>query len=115
MEWINRVGPIVAKSVPDWFDDADNAAIWRISSNHKNQKLMFRFPVRPDFQEKSTVLTGALKSLTREEAKENIRKMGGKVSSSVSSSTDYVVTGRDAGLKWRKGERARVKIFGKGK
>ena len=112
LEWINGVGPIVAKSVRDWFDDADSRRnLENLLKHIKIKKVDVPISVRPDFSGKIFVLTGALKSLTREEAKENIRKMGGKVSSSVSSNTDYVVTGEDAGLKLEKAKELGVKIL----
>ena len=102
----------MAKSVRDWFDDADSRRnLENLLKHIKIKKVDVPISVRPDFSGKIFVLTGALKSLTREEAKENIRKMGGKVSSSVSSNTDYVVTGEDAGLKLEKAKELGVKIL----
>ena len=45
------------------------------------------------------VLTGALRSMTRDEAKQRLRSLGARVSGSVSKNTDYVVVGADAGAK----------------
>ncbi|MFC1701105.1 BRCT domain-containing protein, partial [Patescibacteria group bacterium] len=56
------------------------------------------------------VLTGELKSLTRDEAKNKIRNLGGDISSSVSKNTNYVVVGENPGLKYNKAEKLKIKI-----
>ena len=60
---------------------------------------------------KTFVLTGTLPTLKREEATAKIEAAGGKVSSSVSKKTDYVVAGTDAGSKLDKAQKLGVKII----
>ena len=60
---------------------------------------------------KTFVLTGEMEKFTRDEAKENIRSLGGDVSSSVSKKTDYVVVGDDPGSKYDKAKKLGVKII----
>ena len=60
---------------------------------------------------KSFVLTGTLKSLSRDEVKDKIRQAGGQVSSSVSKKTDYVVVGEEPGSKYNKAKQLGVKII----
>lgn len=60
---------------------------------------------------KTFVLTGSLESLSRDEAKNLIKKAGGKVSSSMSVKTDYVVAGDDPGSKYKKAQELKVKIL----
>lgn len=60
---------------------------------------------------KSFVLTGSLESLSRDEAKERIRALGGKLASSVSSKTDYVVVGTDPGSKAEKAKKLNLPIL----
>jgi len=60
---------------------------------------------------KTFVLTGTLPDLTREEAQERILGAGGRVTSSVSKKTDYVVAGEDAGKKEADARRLGVKIL----
>ena len=68
-------------------------------------------PVSSELKGKTFVLTGTLPSLTRSEAKKRIEEAGGKVSSSVSSKTAYVVAGEDAGSKLTKAEQLGITIL----
>ena len=61
--------------------------------------------------EKTFVLTGSLSTLTREEAKEKIEALGGKVSSVVSKKTDFVVVGEEAGSKLEKARQLGIKTI----
>jgi DNA ligase (NAD+) len=63
------------------------------------------------FAGKTVVLTGTLSSLTREQAKEEIERRGGKVSGSVSKKTDFVVAGEDAGSKLKKAAELGVRVL----
>ena len=57
------------------------------------------------------VLTGGLEKLTRDNAKANIRELGGSVSSSVSKNTDFVVAGSEPGSKFEKAKKLGVKVI----
>ncbi|MGI6341172.1 MAG: BRCT domain-containing protein [Minisyncoccales bacterium] len=58
------------------------------------------------------VLTGTLSRITRDEAKEMIRRLGGDISSNVSVNTDYVIVGENPGSKYDKAKKLGVKIIG---
>ena len=60
---------------------------------------------------KSIVVTGSLESLSREKAKEAVRKAGGDWVSSVSKNTDYVVVGKEPGSKYTQAKKLGVKII----
>lgn len=66
------------------------------------------------FSGKTIVLTGKLSSLSRDDAAERVRQLGGKVTGSVSKNTDYVVAGEDAGTKLRKANELGIKILDEG-
>ena len=109
---LNEIGPSIASSITVFF------------SNEKNKSMVdllktagLRFEVELDetnaenLAGSSFVLTGSLEKFTREEAKSEIEKRGGKVSSSVSSKTSFVLAGESAGSKLEKAKKLNVKII----
>ncbi|RKY95336.1 MAG: DNA ligase (NAD(+)) LigA, partial [Candidatus Hydrothermota bacterium] len=60
---------------------------------------------------KTVVFTGALKTMTRDEAKALVEELGGKASNSVSRKTDFVVVGENPGSKYQKALALGVKIL----
>lgn len=112
LEQIEGVGPIVAKSIRDWFDDEANLqSLEKILRHIKIENIRIAPPNNSALSGKTFVITGSLKSFARDEAKEKIRKAGGKISSSVSKKTNYVVIGEDAGSKSDKAKELGVKIL----
>ena len=104
------VGPIMAKSIYDWFNNPKHLELLNELKNNglKIKKIEQKAKILAG---KTFVLTGALESLTRDEAKAKIRELGGDVSSSVSKNTDYVVAGEEAGSKLDKATALGVRIL----
>ncbi len=112
LEKINGVGPVVARSLVDWFGDEHNAKLVdRIASYVEIVKVLQEKGIPRKLTGKSFVLTGTLSSLSRDEAKEKIRSFGGDISSSVSKNTSFVVAGDNAGSKLDKARELGVAIL----
>jgi DNA ligase (NAD+) len=109
---INGIGPIVAKAIYDWFRDKENKKL--VSNLKKYIKIEAEKISRAQelpLKGKTFVLTGGMESMSRDEAKEKIRALGGDVSSSVSKKTSYVVAGEEAGSKLDKAQELGVKVL----
>jgi DNA ligase (NAD+) len=113
LQTIQGVGPQIADSVRRFLEDRHNA---KIVEKLRKAKLRFeeklqRTVKQSPFSGKTVVLTGTLSTLSRDEAKEKIEELGGKVASSVSSKTDFVVVGADAGSKLDKAKKLGVQTI----
>ncbi|MEK7614238.1 MAG: NAD-dependent DNA ligase LigA [Patescibacteria group bacterium] len=98
LEKIEGIGPVVAESVTRWFADSHNKKILKKLLKHLSVVKPYQLPATSyQLRGFTFVLTGTLLSMSRDEAKEKIKALGGKVSSSVSSKTDYVVAGEEPG------------------
>lgn len=107
---IYDIGPIVAKSIYQWFSDKNNIDfINRLLS--AGVKIKFVEISDKRFVGKSFVFTGGMEKLTRDEAKEKVRDFGGEASESVSKNTTYLVAGDDPGSKYDKAKKLGVKII----
>jgi len=106
---IDGIGETVAASFVDYFADEEHQHIVRELLkilSFKTVKLK-----NTTLQGKTFVITGTLESMSRDEAKEKIKNLGGKVSSSVSANTDYVVVGENPGSKYDEAQKLGVKIL----
>lgn len=109
IEAIYGIGVEIAESIHKWFRiEANQTLIERL----QNAELQFietqtaaASQVNQKLAGKTFVVTGTLPSLSRDEAKELIQKFAGKVSNSISKSTDYLVVGENAGSKLTKAEK----------
>ena len=105
------IGPVVAKSIYEWFSDKDNLKF--LDKLENKLKIISQ---KPSFKSQKLlgqtfVLTGGLESMTRDQAKEKIRELGGDIAGSVSLKTDYVVAGSEPGSKAERAEKLGVKII----
>ena len=114
---IHEIGLTVAESVRDWFDDPGNIALCerlRAAGVRTEIERTTSEAVDERFTGKQFVLTGSLASLTRDEARLLIEARGGRVTSSVSKKTDYVVAGEEAGSKLDKAQALGVTVIDEG-
>ena len=109
---IPEIGPKMAESIVKFFREPRNqATIARLKAVGANTVEAESSGGLKPLAEKTFVLTGTLESLTRNEASEKIEALGGKVSSSVSKKTDYVVAGFEPGSKYDKAIQLGVTIL----
>lgn len=113
LQQVSDIGPEVSRSVFWWFKDRENLKLLskfekvgikikeNISERTVNQKL----------KGKKFVFTGELKVMTRDEAKEQIRILGGEISEFVSNNTSFLVAGENPGSKFKKAKKIGVKII----
>ena len=110
---IYDIGEVIAQSVVDYFNNDDNVKmIERLKELGLNMNYLGNeVSEETIFTGKTFVLTGALKSITRDEAKEKIESLGGNTSSSVSKKTDVVICGSDPGSKYDKAIELGIEIW----
>ena len=112
IEAIHEVGPVIAKSIYEWFFDKENQRLLEKFLKNgviiESQKSKVK---SQKFLKKVFVLTGSLSLMSRDQAKEKIRALGGDVSESVSKKTSYVVVGTEPGSKAEKAKKLGVVIL----
>jgi DNA ligase (NAD+) len=109
---VPEIGPEIAATVREWFDDQDNAALiekLRAAGVRMADERPPDTGLKP-LAGSTIVLTGGLESLSREEATALAQKAGARVASSVSKKTDFVVAGTDPGSKYEKAVALGVEI-----
>ncbi|HVY68245.1 MAG TPA: NAD-dependent DNA ligase LigA, partial [Patescibacteria group bacterium] len=107
---VENIGPVVARSVYGFF---------RMPENVKFIKKLLKNGVAVHHERKKSgklagrafVITGTLNAMSRDEAKEKIKSLGGKISESVSKKTSYVVAGSEPGSKYDKAKKLGVEIL----
>jgi DNA ligase (NAD+) len=112
---VTEVGPVVAKSVLDFFaSDAGKKILRRMRQlgiEPKSEKISAKKAEELPLAGKTFVLTGTLPSMSRDEATAKIEALGGHVSSSVSKNTDYVLSGAEPGSKIDKAKQLGVRVI----
>jgi len=112
LEAIDGIGTVVAESLLEWMSHKEHAKLMKKFADAGVVCLQPERPdVKPVFEGKTFVLTGTLPGLSREDAKQLIKDRGGKVSSSVSKKTDFVLAGDDAGSKFDEARKLEVTII----
>ena len=109
---VPEIGLTVAQSVRDWFDDPGNIELCkRLEAAGLTTTIEQSAPTDDTLAGKLFVLTGTLAGYTRDEARAAIEARGGRVTSSVSKKTDYVVAGEEAGSKLDKAQALGVTVI----
>lgn len=111
---IHEIGLAVAESVYEWFRtpaNIDLVARLKAAGVKTETDAASTALLDEKFQGKTFVLTGKLENYTRDEAAKLIEERGGRVSSSVSKNTDFVIAGSDAGSKLTKAESLGVTVL----
>jgi len=107
---VPNIGEVVARSVYEWFRDEHNKSFLKkllryVDIDNPKKKKPGKLAG------KVFVLTGELKSMSRDEAKAKIREAGGAPSGTVSKNTDYVVVGSNPGSKYSRARKLGIKIL----
>lgn len=112
LEAIADIGPIVAKSIYNFFRTEENLQVVNgLIDSGINWPIVDNKPSDDSLSGMQFVVTGTLQNFSREECKEKIEEKGGKVSSSVSKKTDYLVYGEKAGSKLKKAQDLGIKML----
>ncbi|MFA6186830.1 MAG: NAD-dependent DNA ligase LigA [Phycisphaerae bacterium] len=105
---IEQIGPVIAKSICDYFDK------WAKRTNELLEYLnpqTEKIAISNKLAGKTFVVTGTLEKFSRSDIEKTIKQNGGKVSSSVSKKTDYILAGAEAGSKLEKAQQLGVKVI----
>jgi DNA ligase (NAD+) len=111
---VTDVGPVVASRIRTFFDEAHNREVilrLKDAGVHWKESEPRSAPKDGRLAGKTFVLTGTLAAMTRDEAKDRIQALGGKVTGSVSKKTDFVIFGDKAGSKLSKAQQLGVETL----
>ena len=115
LEAINGIGPKVARSIYEYFQDKKNLELLddllKTGIKIENAKNKNTDESSRKLSSLSFVLTGTLQELSRDKAKEKIRALGGNISSSISQNTNYLISGKNPGNKFEKAKKLGIKII----
>ncbi|MAZ41119.1 hypothetical protein CL654_03300 [bacterium] len=111
LQHISDIGPQVSKSIYEWFKDKRNKKLIEKLEKGGVMVKIEKTSISRKLEGLTFVLTGTLQEMSRDKAKESIKKEGGSVSSAVSSKTSFVVAGEDPGSKYKKAKELGVKIL----
>lgn len=112
LEGIPGVGPIVALSIFDWFQNTDNKKMLkRLLRSISITERKTSIGKKSELAGKTIVVTGSFANMKRDEVKLLIRNAGGRVAGTVSSQTDFVVAGEKPGSKFKKAKEMNITIL----
>jgi DNA ligase (NAD+) len=113
LERVPDVGPVVARSVREFFDEPRNRTLMeRLGKAGVRAESLAPAAAGPTpLDGKTFVITGTLDSMSRDDAQAAVERLGGKVAGSVSRKTSYLVVGSDAGSKLDKARELGVAIL----
>jgi DNA ligase (NAD+) len=111
LQKIEQIGPVVAKSVYEFFRNKENVKVIKemldlgVQAKHPQKKR------GTALAGKTIVVTGTLENFSRQQIEQTIKDNGGKTSSSVSKKTDFVLAGSDPGSKLDKAHQLGIKVI----
>lgn len=109
---IQDIGEVIADSVYKFFKEEKNIkTINELKLLGVNMEYKGNESIDDNFNNKTFVLTGTLSKLTRDEASIEIENRGGKITSSVTKKTDYVIVGENPGSKYQKAKDLNINIL----
>lgn len=114
---LDAIGEIIADSLVTYFANEEVHELLRelaeagVNFAYQGKTIRELEKIESPFKDKTVVLTGKLTHFTREEAKERIENLGGKVTGSVSKKTDIIVAGEEAGSKLVKAQTLGVTVW----
>ena len=114
---IHEIGEKMADSIVTYFENEEVLQLIQklkaenVNMEYKGPKLDQSDNKTSVFTDKTVVLTGKLENFTRNDLKDTIEELGGKVTSSVSKNTDIVIAGNDAGSKLTKAQQLQIDIW----
>ena len=109
---IPDIGPKIAENIVEFFQDEHIVkGIEKLLTEGVNPRYEETIIEESPFTGKTVVITGTIESFTRKELKDIIENMGGKVSSTVSKNTDYVIVGENPGSKYTKAVELGIEII----
>lgn len=112
IEDLEDFGTVMATSIYEYFNDEKNITeINRLKELGLNMKYINSSALDLRFESKTFVLTGSLSEYTRKQAQELIENFGGKVSSSISKTTNFLLAGDDPGSKYQKAIDLKIQVI----
>lgn len=112
LESVMDIGPVVSKSIFQWFRNKEN--LFLLEKLRKSEIKIISLKIKKKEQKlkgKKFVLTGTLDLMTREETKQKIISLGGKVLTSVSGAVDFLIAGKNPGSKFEKAKELGINII----